>query len=79
LITVLETAFEDTDHVATAEQKLEVLKQMNCNFSTYYVEFQQYAADVQWKDPTQCMALMRGLNNEINDVLTLSDNVLQQF
>jgi hypothetical protein len=25
------------------------------------------------------MALMRGLNNEINDVLTLSDNVLQQF
>jgi hypothetical protein len=47
LITVLETAFGDPNHVATAERKLSALKQRNCDFSTYYVKFQCCAADVQ--------------------------------
>jgi hypothetical protein len=38
LITVLAMAFRDPDHMATADWKLESLKQTNCNFSTYYAE-----------------------------------------
>jgi hypothetical protein len=77
LITVLETAIGDPDHVATAEWKLEALKQTNCHFSTCYTEFQYYTVDVQWNDPAKHTALMRGLKNEIKDVLVLSDNVSQ--
>jgi hypothetical protein len=47
LITVLEMAFRDPDHVVTAERKLEILKRTNYDFSTYYAEFQRYATDVQ--------------------------------
>jgi uncharacterized protein YpmB len=36
LIMVLEMAFGETDHVVTAERKLEMLKQTNCDFSIYY-------------------------------------------
>jgi hypothetical protein len=77
VITVLETAFGNPNHVATAEWKLEGLKQTNCDFSTYYAEFQRYMANVQCNDLTKHTALMRGLNNEIKDVLVLSDNVHQ--
>jgi hypothetical protein len=72
-------AFGDPDCVATAEQKQEVLKQTNGNFSTYYAEFQNYTTNVQWNNPAKHTALMRGLNNEIKDALAMSDNVPQQF
>jgi hypothetical protein len=39
LIAVLETAFRNRDHVATAEWKVEVLKQLNYNFSTHDMKF----------------------------------------
>jgi hypothetical protein len=79
LITVLETAFGDPDCVATAEWKLEALKQTKSEFFPYYVEFQRYTTNVLWNHPAKCTALMRGLNNEIKDALILSDNILQQF
>jgi hypothetical protein len=79
LITVLKTVFWDPDHVATAEGKLEELKQTNSDFSSYYAEFQYYTTDVQWNDPEKCTALMGGLNNEIKDALALFDKVPQQF
>jgi hypothetical protein len=77
LITVLETAFRDPDHLATAERKLEMLKQTNYTISTYYAEFKGFAAGIQWNDPAKCTAFMRGLNNEIKDTLALFDNVPQ--
>jgi coenzyme F420-reducing hydrogenase beta subunit len=40
LITVLQTAFGDSDCVVIAEQKLEVLKETNCDFFICYAEFQ---------------------------------------
>jgi hypothetical protein len=46
LITGMETAFGDPDRMSTAERKLEALKQKKCNFSTYYVKFQCYTAQV---------------------------------
>jgi hypothetical protein len=52
-----------------------MLKHKNCDFSTYYAEFQDYATIVQWNDPSKCTTLMRNLNNEIKDALALSDNV----
>jgi hypothetical protein len=39
LVTILETAFRDPDCMATAERKLEALKQINSDFSNYYTEF----------------------------------------
>jgi hypothetical protein len=79
LITVLETAFRDPDDIATAECKLEALKQINCDFSTYYAKFQPYATDVQGSDPAKCTAMIRGLNNAINDTLALSHSITWQF
>jgi hypothetical protein len=69
LITALETAFGNPDHVATAERKLEMLKQADYDFSTYYAEFQHYATDIQWNDPAKHTTPMWGLNNEIKDLL----------
>jgi hypothetical protein len=77
LIKNVETAFRDSDHMTIAERKLEVLKQTNRDFSTYYIEFRCNTADVQWNNPAKRTTLMRGLNNEIKDPLTLSDNVYQ--
>jgi hypothetical protein len=79
MIIVLEIAFRDPDHVVTTKWTLEILKQTNCNFSTYYAEFQCYATDIQSNDPTKHTTLMRHLNNEIKHALTLSDYVPQQF
>jgi hypothetical protein len=39
LITILETAFGDQDHVTIVKRKLEELKQTNPNFSTDYVVY----------------------------------------
>jgi hypothetical protein len=79
LIMVLEMGFKDLDHVATLERKLEMLKQTQQEFSSYYPVIQCYAADVSGNDPAKCTTLLRYLNNEIKDVLALSDNVPQQF
>jgi hypothetical protein len=46
LITVLEMAFRDPDHVAIAERKLEAFKQTIHDFSIYYAEFQCYSANI---------------------------------
>jgi hypothetical protein len=79
LITVLKTAFGNPDCMVIAEQKLEAVKLTKCHFSTYYIEFQCNAADVQYYNSVKYTALMRGLNNEIKDVPVQSDNVLLQF
>jgi hypothetical protein len=54
-------------------------KQANCDLSTYYAEFQRYAADVQWNDPAKYTTLLRGLNTEIKDTLAMSNNVPQEL
>jgi hypothetical protein len=79
LITTLKTGFGDPDRMVTTERKLEALKQRNHDFSSYYVELQRHAVNIQWNDPAKRCALKRGLDNEIEDTLVLSDNVLQQF
>jgi uncharacterized SAM-dependent methyltransferase len=74
---VLETAFRDPDPVVTEERQLEILKQTNCDFSTYFAEFQYYTTYIQWNDVAKHTAPMRSLNNEIKDAITLCDNVPQ--
>jgi hypothetical protein len=79
LITVLETDFEDPDHVVTAERKLQALKLTHYDVSTYNAEFQRYATNVQWNDPAKHTPLMRYLNNEIKKAPALSNNFSPQF
>jgi hypothetical protein len=77
LISIL--AFGDPDCIATVERNLEALKQTNCNFSTYYIEFRHYTADVQWNNPAKCNTRIHCLNNEIEYALGLFDNLSQQL
>jgi hypothetical protein len=79
LLNVLDIAFGDPDQTATAERKLETLKQANKEFAVYYAEFQRYAADVDWNEAAKRSALLRGLNNEIKDALMLIDNIPTGF
>jgi hypothetical protein len=58
---------------------LKALKQTKHNFSTYYIELQHYAADIQWNNSAKYSVLMIFLNNKIKDALVLFDNVPQQF
>jgi len=73
LFRILDIAFGDPDLAATAERKLETLKQANREFSSYYAEFQRYASDVEWNESAKKSALFRGLSNEIKDALMLVD------
>jgi hypothetical protein len=57
-MTIMETAVGSPDGITIAERKLEELKQINGNFSTYYAVFQHDAANVQWNNSTKCTALM---------------------
>jgi len=48
VIQLLEAAFGDPDRVATAEQKMQEIAQMNHWFYQYHAEFQVIAADLDW-------------------------------
>jgi hypothetical protein len=78
-ITVLQTPFWNPDRVAIAERKLEALKETNSDFSSYYAEFEGYAAAIQWNDPATGTTLMRCLNNDIMNAFTQSPNFPEQF
>jgi len=79
LLDVLDMAFGDPDSEATAERKLDNLKQKDRKFSLYYAEFQRYAADVKWNGAAKRTALHRGLNDEIKDALSLAPGVPTEF
>ena len=72
-VTLLENAFGDPDRMATAERKLENLKQRNQDFASYYAEFQRYIGDVDWNEGAKRSQLTRGLNNELKDQLVTVD------
>jgi len=65
LITIRENAFGNPDRVRTAEQNLQSLRQKNCNFSYYLVDFQRYAAEVSWNDAAKRTSLYEGLSAEL--------------
>jgi hypothetical protein len=46
LITILKTAFKNSNRVAEAKYKLRTLQQRTKEFSVYFAKFQRYAADV---------------------------------
>ena len=50
LISILETAFSDTDKVVTMERQLQNLRQANWDFSTYYIEFVNYVINTKWNE-----------------------------
>jgi hypothetical protein len=71
-IHLLEAAFGDPDRVATAEQKLQEIKQKNREFSQYYAEFQVITADLDWNPSALQNELRIGLSEEMKDSFTYS-------
>jgi hypothetical protein len=72
-VTSLEEAYGDPDYANTAEHALSKLRQGNCDFISYYAEFQCLITDQQWNDATKRAALHRGLSKELNDILSTQD------
>ena len=71
LITILEIAFGNPNRVAEAEAKLRTIQQGARDFSSYYAEFQRYAAEVRWDEPSKLSALNGGLAYRLqNDLVT---------
>ena len=62
LTTILENAYGNPNKVADAEQKLNSIQQGTRDFSSYYAEFQRYAAEVEWNEAAKLAALKRGLS-----------------
>ncbi|MFX3648704.1 MAG: hypothetical protein ACE3JU_15345 [Paenibacillus sp.] len=50
LITLLDNAFGNPNRVADAEAKLATITMGSRDFSTYYAEFQCYAAETTWDE-----------------------------
>lgn len=72
LLTILDTAFGNPNRVAEAEAKLATIQQGTRDFSSYYAEFQRYAAEVNWDEPSRMAALKRGLAYRLkNDLVTV--------
>jgi hypothetical protein len=72
-VTSLEEAYRDPDHINTAERVLAKLHQGNQDFIMYYAEFQRLIVDLNWNDTVKCMALHRGLCEELKDILSTQD------
>ena len=72
-VTILETAFGDPDRRRTAERRLHTLKQASRDFSTYFAEFQRYAADTQYDDHAKRSFLRIGLSREMIEALQHRD------
>jgi len=73
LIQLLEAAFGDPDRVATADRRMREIKQMNCEFSQYYAEFQVIASNLDWNPSALQNTLRVGLSEEMKDSFTYSD------
>jgi len=72
-IQLLEAAFGDPDQVATAQRKMQEIKQKNRKFSQYYAEFQVIAADWDWNPSALRKALQMALSEGLKDSFTYSD------
>ena len=73
LIDILEEAFGNPNHVAEAEATLCSLQQGNCEFISYYAEFQRYASEVKWDEMAKLSVLRRGLAYRLQNDLVMVD------
>ena len=73
LITILNNAFGNPNRVAEAEHKLSTITQGSRDFSGYIAEFQRYASEVPWDEPSKLAAMKRGLSYEIKKNLVYRD------
>jgi len=72
-IQLLDTAFGDTDRVATAAQKMGEIQHKNAVCSQYYAEFHVIPADFDWNHSALRNASSMGLSEEIQDSFTYRD------
>jgi hypothetical protein len=69
LIKILKNAFDNPNRVRNAENKLFIIAQETRDFSTYFAEFQRYAAEVNWDDSAKMTALRRGISYQLRQDL----------
>ena len=82
LIQILEAAFGDPNRYSTAARKINSLRQGNKNFSSYYAEFQRYAANLDWNESAKKEALRKGMSEDLKrDMIHMQENpqTLVQF
>jgi hypothetical protein len=72
-VTSLEEAYGDPNRINTTERVLAKLSQGNQDLVAYYAEFQCLIVDLNWNDAAKCMALHRGLCEELKDILSTQD------
>jgi hypothetical protein len=73
IMTSLEEAYRDPDHMNTAERALAKLRQGNQDFVMYSAKFQRLIVDLNWNDAAKHAALHRGLCEELKHILSTQD------
>ena len=73
LIDILEEAFGNPNRVGEVEAKFCNLQQGNCEFTSYYAEFQCYASEVKWDETAKLSALRRGSTYRLQKDLVMVD------
>jgi hypothetical protein len=77
-IQCLETLYGDPNEQATAQRKLNEMRQGNLNFPTYFMKFHRYARESGWNAAAQINRLIESLNPELQQTLvsvTLPDSL----
>jgi len=70
-ITIMETAFGNPNRVAEAEHKLNIIVQETRDFASYVAEFQRYASELNWDEPSKLSSLKRGVSYDIKKSFTI--------
>jgi len=70
-IAIMETAFGNLNRVAEAEHKLNTIIQVSRDFASYVAEFQRYASEVNWDEPSKLSSLKRGVFYDIKKSFTI--------
>lgn len=66
---IVENVFGDPDKIATATRELDILRQGNQDFVSYFVEFQRLIAELDWNEHAQKHALFPRISEELRNVM----------
>jgi hypothetical protein len=75
----LENAFENSDRVQNAQNKLYQLKQKNLDFSTFFSEFQRLALEEKMPEDALAPLLFQGISREFQDMLLYSPTSSRKY
>lgn len=69
LIAMFDISFGNKHQEMEAKRKTKVIGQGNRDFAAYYVEFQRYASELEWKEKAKLSPSKNGTSYEIKNVL----------